>query len=427
MSKITVPLISAVLLLLGTGCAGSPAVRGDSGGSGNTGQSSASERAAAEQAAVAAASAATAVMQNGGRAPASSDAAPAGLSPAPGGQASSEATDAGAGARSRPQPAWVSSPEAVYNQYDRSAYIAQVGNGADRSLAEKDALARLSAYFRQNIQGEQTSSTRYQEAIRNGVVDSYSENTTLTNTIRTSLELDALVGAEIADYWFDGRSVHYAVALMEKAKASVIYADMIRANREVIKALTAMTNEEKYTMDGYARYQLAANIAEVNSVYGNVLSLAGSGGTGIAPDKLEKGAGFRLEAANITKNIPIEVRVENDRSNRVSSAFSQALSRAGFRIGTRDSPYVLDVKVFFAPVDLPNQQQYKFVRYVVDANLTDAASGTVLLPYNINGREGHLNIPEAENRAAAAAEKKIGAEYENALKAYLDGLLPLKK
>jgi hypothetical protein len=405
-----------MILLLGTGCAGSPAARGGSG------QSSAAERAAAEQAAVNAAAAAVAAMRNGSP-PASSAAAPAEASLPRNGQDSS-GTD-GAGAQNRPQPAWVSSPEAVYNQYDRNVYIVQVGSGADRSLAEKDALARMSAYFRQNIQGEQTGSTRYQEAIRNGVVDSYSENTTLTNTIRTSLELDTLVGTEIADYWFDGRSVHYAVALMEKAKAAVIYADMIKANQELIRGLTTMTNEEKYTLDGYARYQLAANIADVNSIYGSVLSLAGNGETGIAPDKLEKGAEFRLEAANITKNIPIAVQVENDRSNRIASAFSQALGKAGFRTGG-NSPYVLNVQVFFTPVDLPNQQ-YKFVRYVVDANLTDTASGSILLPYNVNGREGHLNISEAENRAAATVERKIEAEYENALKSYLDVLLPAKK
>jgi hypothetical protein len=420
MFKIIIPVVSSVTLLFGIGCVGSPAVRGASGG--NAGQSSAAERAASEQAAIDAAASAAAVMQNGGRAPLSSAAAPNSAAAASGAQSG----QAGAGVQNRPQPAWVSSPDAVYNQYDRNVYIAQVGNGVDRTLAEKDALARLSAYFRQNIQGEQTVSARYQEALRNGVVDSYSENTTLTSTVRTSLELDTLAGTEIADYWFDGRSVHYAVAIMEKAKASVIYAGMIRANQEVIKGLTAMTNGEKYTMDGYARYQLAANIADVNSIYGNVLSLVGSGGTGIAPDEPEKGAGLRLEAANITKNIPIEVRVANDRSNRIASAFSQTLNKAGFRTGAPNSPYVLDVTVSFSPVDLPNQQN-KFVRYVVDANLTDAASGSILLPYNINGREGHLNISEAENRAAAAVEKRIGAEYENALKAYLDGLLPSKK
>jgi hypothetical protein len=201
---------------------------------------------------------------------------------------------------------------------------------------------------------------------------------------------------------------------------------MIRANQELIKRLTSMTNVEKSSMDAYARYQLAANVADVNSIYGNVLSFVGAGGTGISPDKLENSADFRLEAASITKNIPIELRVDNDRSNRISSAFSQALSGAGFRTGTRNSPYVLDVKVSFSPVDLPAQQN-KFVRYVVDANLTETSSGNILFPYNINGREGHTNIPEAENRAATAAEKKIAAEYGNALKTYLNGLLPLKK
>jgi hypothetical protein len=439
MFKISVSILAAAILLFVSGCAGSPAVQNNSGGSGNAGQASGAGQAASEQATVDAAAAAVAAMQggtpasgaapqSGGSAPlsaAASNAAAAATQPSPANQGGQTAAS-GAAAQNRSQPVWVASPDAVYTIYDRNVYVAQVGNGGDRTQAEKDALSRLSAYFRQNIQGEQTASSRYQEAMRNGVVDSYSENTSVTNTIRISLELDVLVGAEIVDYWYDGRSVHYAVAAMEKAKASVIYADMIRANQEVMKRLTAMPNAEKYTMDGYARYQLAANIADVNSIYGNVLSFVGTAGTGIAPDKLERGADFRLEAASITKNIPIEVRVDNDRSLRIGSAFSQALSGAGFRTGTRNSPYTLDVKVSFSPVDLPNQQN-KFVRYVVDANLIDTASGNVLLPYNVNGREGHLTIPEAENRAVSAVEKKIGAEYGNALKTFLDGLLPLKK
>jgi hypothetical protein len=50
----------------------------------------------------------------------------------------------------------------------------------------------------------------------------------------------------------------------------------------------------------------------------------------------------------------------------------------------------------------------------------------VLLPFNINGREGHLNLPEAENRAVAAAEKKINEGYGTVLSDYLSTLLPNK-
>ena len=43
------------------------------------------------------------------------------------------------------------------------------------------------------------------------------------------------------------------------------------------------------------------------------------------------------------------------------------------------------------------------------ANLVDTKDNTELghVPYKIGGREGALTVPEAENRATAAAEKKI--------------------
>jgi hypothetical protein len=61
----------------------------------------------------------------------------------------------------------------------------------------------------------------------------------------------------------------------------------------------------------------------------------------------------------------------------------------------------------------------------VDANLTDTVEGnSVLLPFNVSGREGHINMPEAENRALREAEKRIEEGYPPALSGYLAELLP---
>jgi hypothetical protein len=199
---------------------------------------------------------------------------------------------------------------------------------------------------------------------------------------------------------------------------------MIKANRQVIKTLTGMPDAEKFTLDAYARYQLAGNVADADRVFANVLSVVG--GAGIVPENLENGADYRLEASDIAKNIPIAVKVDNDRSNRIGSAFAAALSREGFRTGGSNSRYVLDVKISFSPVDLPNQQN-KFVRYVVDANLTDVTAGNVLLPYNINGREGHISVVEAENRSLVAAERKINEAYGKALQDYFSTQMPAHK
>jgi hypothetical protein len=71
-----------------------------------------------------------------------------------------------------------------------------------------------------------------------------------------------------------------------------------------------------------------------------------------------------------------------------------------------------------------NNNPNKYTRYEVDANLTDTADGAVLLPFNVNGREGHADLANAEKRAVTAAEKKIKDTYGQLLSSYLSDLLP---
>jgi hypothetical protein len=321
------------------------------------------------------------------------------------------------------EPVWVSSTE---DAYDRNVYVAAVGYGSDRTMAEKNAFVNLTALFGQGITGDQLATTRYSEAVKNGAVASWTEETTMTNAIKTSLELNTLVGAEIKDYWYDGASTHYALAVMERRKTALLYADMIRSNEQIIADLVAMTEDEKNSLDGYSRYALAGTIADANRVFANVLSVVGSGGTDIDPGSMKKGDDYRLEAAAIAGIIPIAVRVQNDRANRIQGAFASALNKAGFRSGGANTRYVLNVDTEFSPVDLPNQTN-KFVRYTINANLTDTRTGNILLPYSITGREGHISTAEAENRAVAAAERKINENYRAVLADYLSALLPANR
>jgi hypothetical protein len=402
--------LGAAFLLCVLGCGSGPASVADAG-----------SREDASAAAEAAALAALGAMDGGGS---GSSAAAAGSPKGAGGQAAAPAANRSQVAvDSRGQPAWVNAPDSVYSP---QAYVAAVGYGAERGVAEKAAFANLTALFGQSVQSEQTARTRYSEAVKNGAVSSWTENTELDNAVTTSAELDSLVGAEIKDYWYDGKSVHYAVAVMEKRKTATLYADLIRSNEKIISGLVAMSEAEKNSLDGYSRYRLAGTVADANRVFANVLTVVGSQGTGINPGDMKKGDDFRLEAANIAKNIPIGVRVNNDRSNRIRGAFSDAINRGGFKSGGVDSRYVLDVNVELNPVDMPNNTN-KFVRYVVDANLVDQNTKTVLLPYTVNGREGHLSVTEAENRAVAGAERKIKDSYGGLLSEYILALVPAKK
>jgi hypothetical protein len=313
----------------------------------------------------------------------------------------------------------VDNPDAVYS---KQRYVAAVGFGSDRRQAERSALANLTGVFGQAIQSDMKTVSTYSEAVKNGAIQ-MSENTTVQNAISTSAEMDSLVGAEVVEFWFDSKSTYYAAAVMEKSKTAILYADLIRSNEKVIANLTNMTVAEKNTLNGYSRYLLSATIADADRVYANVLTYVGNT-SGINPAEMKKGEEYRLAAADIARSIPIGISIAGDRSDRIKNAFARALSGLGFRSGGTNSRYVLKGNITMTPAEFPNQQN-KFVRYNVDADLGDTAEGdAVLLPYNANGREGHLNMTEAEERAFRAAEKKIGDEFGVSLQAYLSTLLP---
>ena len=115
--------------------------------------------------------------------------------------------------------------------------------------------------------------------------------------------------------------------------------------------------------------------------------------------------------------------MQNDRAGRIQGAFAKALSDLGFRSGGSNSRYMLDVNVLTSPVDIAGSPN-SWTRIEVSANLSDADSAAVLLPYSFNSREGHTSQPEADNRAYAAAERRINQEYADLLGGYLSQLLP---
>jgi hypothetical protein len=314
------------------------------------------------------------------------------------------------------RPAWVDSADAVYS---KRQYLAAVGHGAVREMAEKNALAALAAVFGQSVRADQKVIDTYQEAVKNGAVAGWAGSTVLENAVQTSASMDTLLGAEIRNVWYDGKNVYYAAAVMDRAKSAVLYGDMIQANQTMIARLIAMDQAEKSTLEGFSRYQLAAAAADLNAAYGNVLQVLGAP----PPEGLKKGDEYRLEAAAIARTIPVGVMVRNDRAGRIQGAFAKALAGLGFRIGGADSLYRLEAELFLSEVRLPNQEN-KFARYEIAANLVEAQTKTALAPYTINGREGHTTLAEAENRALAAAERKIGEEYQSLLSASLTRLLP---
>ena len=329
--------------------------------------------------------------------------------------ASGPASASGSSSKNSKEPVWVSNPRAVYSE---TQYVSAVGYGADRESAEKNSLGALIAIFGQSVKGDTTVSSRYVEAVRNGTVQ-VSENSDINKAVKSSFALDSVVGAEIKDTWNNGK-VFWAVAVMDKMKGAMLYSNLIDTNEQTIASLTDISEADANTLDAYARFDLAATIADTTGKFMNVLSVLNPAAAAAkrASGTFPGGDELRASCLHIAQNIPIGIVVTDDRDGRVASAFSAAISLAGFKTGGQNSRYVLNVKITLTPVDLPNNTN-KFTRYIVDAKLTDTVRQSVLLPYSLSGREGHATMSEAENRAVRAIEQTVSSEYSKALSDYL--------
>jgi len=318
----------------------------------------------------------------------------------------------------QPKPAWVDNPKA---DFPEQRYLAQTGFGGDRQMAEQRALASLTAVFGQSVQSEMKSVMSYAQAMKNGIIE-FEENKSMEGQVVTSAEMESLLGAEIPEVWFDGKNIHYAVAVMDKPKVTALYTDLFKSNERVIASLINIPASERNTIFGYSRMLLAGTVADVNRVYANVLTILG-GSTGAAAGQQRGGDEYRLQARDIAKTIPIAVSIKGDSTNRVSSAFAKSLSSLGFLSGGNNSRYVLEgeYSVAYATTDA---QGNVHVRYSLIANLKDNSGSTVLLPFGINERVGHQDQRQAEELAIRNAEKKINDEFGSALQSFLTASLP---
>jgi hypothetical protein len=329
----------------------------------------------------------------------------------------SPSTQKSADARSSVAPGWVFNPHSVY---DDSKYVSAVGYSSYRASSEKEALGALVSIFGQSVQGETQAGYSYQQAF-GGELFSTQGTQEIESVVQTSFSQDTLIGAEIDDIWFDGDDTYYAIAVMDKQKCGKLYSDLIASNLQVIRTLTAITDEEKNSLIGYGNYHMAAVIADANAAFINVLSVLIPASADVYRREARPGDEYRIESQKIARNIPINVTVNNDYSDRIKGAFSEVFANRGFQTGGEDSPYELQVSVVLAETVLPDNPG-KFFRYTVNANLVDKKTLQTLSAYNINGREGSTSLSEAQDRTLRAIEEKISEGYTDKLEEYLIGL-----
>lgn len=311
-------------------------------------------------------------------------------------------------------PEWVNMPSSVYPS---ASYMTYVGTGADRKSAELDALKGIASVFGQSIKSETKSSSRMTQAKENGLVAN-SSVATIDQSIKKNVDIDSLIGVEV-NFWFDETSTWYAIAVLDKAKATQIYQDMVTQNLDAINSILKRIDVNDFSFDMYSLYDFAEDIAFENEKHLKKLAIINQDVATSLKSKCVSSKEVHLKKTQLAKNIPIHVIVENDVDGRFEEAFYQAISNSGFR-GSYDSNvrYLLVAKFGFEKSTTSDNTTVR-CKYNGESYILDTVEDQQIIPYSISGRESHINFDEAKSKAVKKIINTISSKYSKSIDDFL--------
>ncbi len=307
-------------------------------------------------------------------------------------------------------PGWVANPKSVYPE---NRYLAAVGAGDTRRAAENAAAANLARIFEAHIESAERLLDQSRET------GSSFERTTDYSTDINIVSSQTLFNIQHAEAWQDGKGRIHAVAYLDRRETAAIYRDKIDGQTTLVNFLLANARETGDLIKKYATLRAAARHAAENSQLLKQLKVIHPPSVpGSTPSYTE--SKIQRALADTAKRIRVQIKVEGDDHQRITSTLEDQVTRYGFVVG---KPAVLEIDGRVAVTDTGQRTaDLVFVRYALALQVKEA-DGTVLVSLNDKGREGHVSLEEARARSFRTLENAIQSTGNARLDAYFDSLI----
>lgn len=311
----------------------------------------------------------------------------------------------GCSSTSNVAPEWVTNPDALYNSKD---YLWAVGSGSDKKNAENDALSILA----QSIQQDVIATTEAQKTFGGNDKTGYNINYDYTGNVMVDSNIKDVPGVTFPQTWISGNGTVYTMALLNRDEAGRFYRQKITDLASVIESEILFASNHEGSFVAFAALQNAVDSAWEKQGYIDILA-------GINPNMYRMVSLDYISAQEVEvlanrqkERIFVAVDVEGDSNERIASILEASLKELGlkaFDAGDETATYLLHGKIIMEPMD--HDSKYEYVRFVIDIDLIEKASGKTLFPYSKNGREAHVTHAEAEQRAYRTLEDALEKEF----------------
>ncbi len=314
------------------------------------------------------------------------------------------------------RPDWVDG-ESI--QYPSSAYLTGVGYDADRKSAEDKARAEIAKIFLSKVDSRTRTYQDYLQTTSSG--KSGPEETFSIQEITDVSTEKVLSGVRIAHVYQQSspEQLYYALAVLDRNQSATILSDRIRGLDRETEMLLDMANAESDVFKKVKYLRQSIGKHAMREAYDTELRIVSQTGRGISSPIHFAEIKSELDAI-LLRDFLIGVSVTGSRANEVQDALVQGLNQEGFSISEDLSTanVLIRGEVEIRPLEM-GEAEWKYVQWRAHFDMVDKKGGSVFGSVTKTGREGHLNLQQAEDRAVRKIRDTLTTEIAAEMRKYI--------
>ena len=314
------------------------------------------------------------------------------------------------------RPDWV---DGESSEYPASFYMTGVGYAPDRQTAENKARAEISKIFYSEIDASNRAYEEYLQTTYKGKSKTR-ESINIEDITKISTQ-KVLSGVSIAQVYQQSRpeKLFYALAILDREQTKRILRQKInQLDQDMQKLLTdSRLEKDKLIQIKYLNACIEKHI--IRQAYNTELRIVTLSGEGISPT-----ISFSEIKAQLTdillRDFLIALTVKGTRSLDIKEALVEALNKKGFSVSDdfASASVVVRGNVNIRPFE-QGSSEWKFVRWKAYFDLVDQQGGAVFGSIKKTGKEGHLNVSQAEERAVRKIRKILATDIADDITKYI--------
>jgi LPP20 lipoprotein len=314
------------------------------------------------------------------------------------------------------RPDWV---DGESSEYPASFYMTGVGYAPDRQTAENKARAEISKIFYSEIDATNRAYEEYLQTTYRGKSKTQ-ESISIEDITKVSTQ-KVLSGVSIVQVYQQSRpeKLFYALAILDREQTKRILRQKItQLDQDMQKLLTdSRLEKDKLIQIKYLNACIEKHI--IRQAYNTELRIVTRSGEGISPT-----ISFSEIKAQLTdillRDFLIALTVKGTRSLDIKEALVEALNKKGFSVSDDFASASVMVRgnVNIRPFE-QGSSEWKFVRWKAYFDLVDQQGGAVFGSIKKTGKEGHLNVSQAEERAVRKIRKILATDIADDITKYI--------